>query len=265
LGDPAYREDGVEQKRYCKYIIEHHRSWLEFASRLGHEASPSGLILVYGCDKTSQWACAAWSEQTQSVGLSFVAGVPGVAGGSARLWGEWVSQQSLDQNVGPQPLVPNIEEEINTVLQGNSQSSDTPTIDQVASISTTPHIPSMPPRLSNQCVFVRGYQMGDRTTWFKRKMTRIDVGSGFKIIPKPLDSQKKATKDSNGGQRSQQEGPSMSASPSQCDTSSATTRAMDFTYQGEDEDEEFSDSDDGNLMNIDEVGRFFCCTVFSLF
>jgi len=261
LGDPAYREDAVERKRYCKYITEHHRSWLEFASHLGYDLSLSDLILVYGCDKTSQWACAAWSEQTQSVSLTFVAGIPGVAGGGARLWGEWVSQQSLDQNVGPQPLVPNIEEERNTVLQRNAQSSDTPSIDQATSITTTLGIPSMPPRLFNQCVFVRGYQMGDRTTWFKRKMTRIDVGSGFKIIPKPLDSQKKATKDLDG---SQQEGPSMSAGPSQSDASSATTRTLDLTYRREDEDEELSDSDDGHLMNIDEVGRFFCCAVSSL-
>jgi hypothetical protein len=253
LGDPAYREDAVERKQYCKYITENHRSWLEFASQLGYDLSLSDLILVYGCDKTSQWACAAWSEQTQSVSLSFVAGVPGIAGGGARLWGEWISQQSLDQNIGPQPLVPTVEGQGNSFLQRNAQLSDTPSINQAASITTALPIPT---RLSNQCVFVRGYQMGDRTTWFKRKMTRIDVGSGFKIVPKPLDSQKKMAKDFDGSHRPQQQGPSAPAGSSQGDTSSATTRAMDFTYQSEDEDEESSDSDDGNMTNIDEVGRF---------
>jgi hypothetical protein len=257
LGDPAYREDAVERIRYCKYIAEHHRSWLEFASQLGYDLSLSDLILVYGCDKTSEWACAAWSEQTQSVSLSFVAGIPGIAEGGARLWGEWISQQSLDQNVGPQPLAPSLEEEGNVALQRSSHSSNTTSTDQAPPITTTPRtLSAVPPRLSNQCVFVRGYQIGDRTTWFKRKRTRIDVGNGFKIVPKPFDSQRKATKDLvGGGRRFQEQGPSTSADSSQNDTSSATTRAMDVEYRCEDGDES-SDSDDRSSTSIDEVRQF---------
>jgi hypothetical protein len=250
LGDPAYREDAVEQIRYCKYVIEHHRSWLEFAIQLGYDLSLSDLILVYGCDKTSQWACAAWSEQTQSVSLSFVAGVPGIAEGGARVWGEWISQQSLDQNVGPRPLVPSLEGG-NVAIQRSSHSSNTTSTDQAPPMGTTSRtLSTVPPRLSNQCVFVRGYQMGDRSTWFKRKTTRIDVGSGFKIVPKPLDSQRKA-----GGHRSQEQGPSTSAGSSQNDTSPATTRGMDIEYRREDGDES-SDSDGGSSTSIDEVNRF---------
>jgi hypothetical protein len=137
LGDPAYREDAVERIRYCKYVTEHHRSWLEFAIQLGYDLSLSDLILVYGCDKTSQWACAAWSEQTQSVSLSFVAGVPGIAEGGARVWGEWISQQSLDQNVGPRPLVPSLEEEGNVAIQRSSHSSNTTSTDQAPPMATT--------------------------------------------------------------------------------------------------------------------------------
>jgi hypothetical protein len=254
LGDPAYRKDAVERIRYCNYIVKHHRSWLEFASQLGYDVSLSDLILVYGCDKTSQWACAAWSEQTQSVSLSFVAGVPGISGG-ARLWGEWISQQSLDQNVGPQPLVPSLEEGGNVALYRSSRSSHTTSTDQVPPITMTPRaLSTVPLRLSNQCVFVRGYQIGDRTTWFKRKTARIDVGNGFKIVPKPLDSQGKATKDVvDRGHRSQGRGSSTSAGSSQNDTSLATIRAMDFEYRREDES---SDSDGGSSTSIDEVGRF---------
>lgn len=67
--------------------------------------SLSDLILVNGCGKTSEWACAAWSEKTQSVRLSFVTGAPGISEGSPGLWRRWVSSQSLDKNVEPRPLL----------------------------------------------------------------------------------------------------------------------------------------------------------------
>jgi hypothetical protein len=190
MGDVAHRQDAVDKKRFSDYFIEHHRSWLDFAR--GRDISLSDLILVDGCDKTSEWACAAWSEKTRSVKLNFVAGVPGVADGSAGLWGRWVSSQSLDKNIGPRPPIPSIGVG-DTALQSPSS---------VQSVS-----PSTPQPLFNQCVFVRGFQMGDRSTFFKRKRTRIDVGNGFKGVPKPSKPQK-AKNDSAAQHGSQQRFPS---------------------------------------------------------
>jgi hypothetical protein len=186
MGDVAYRQDSVDKKRFSDYMIQHHRSWLDFAEALGRDVSLSDLIFVNGCDKTSEWACAAWSEKTQSVSLSFVAGTPGIAEGSAGLWGRWISSQSLDKNVGPRPLAPTIG------AAGTSPQltfSESIPIDEPSSLqansSYSVHSPS-----SNQCVFVRGFQMGERKNWFKRKKTRIDVGNGFVTIRKPFDLKK---------------------------------------------------------------------------
>lgn len=38
----------------------------------------------------------------------------------------------------------------------------------------------VPPPPFNQCVFLRGFQIGDRTTFFKRQKKRVDLG-----IPSP--------------------------------------------------------------------------------
>src|ERR1700729_2062421 len=87
MGNVAYREDASNQKQFAEYIIKHYRSWLDFADALGRDLSLSDLILVDGCDKTSEWACAAWSEKTSNMMLNFVAGAPGIVEGSACLWG----------------------------------------------------------------------------------------------------------------------------------------------------------------------------------
>ncbi|KIM76680.1 hypothetical protein PILCRDRAFT_12564 [Piloderma croceum F 1598] len=189
MGGDAYREDASNQLDFSEYIIKHHRSWLDFAHSLGCDLSLSDLILVDGCDKTSEWACAAWSgKSSSSLRLNFVAGAPGIADGTACLWGQWDSSESLDKNVGPRPLIPPVTGQ-DTTLPLTSQSSEAMSIDDPP---LHPHAPLSPsvPHLFNQCVFVRGFQISDRTTFFKRKRTRIDVGNGFKTAYKPLDSKK---------------------------------------------------------------------------
>ncbi|KIM80566.1 hypothetical protein PILCRDRAFT_526493 [Piloderma croceum F 1598] len=150
MRDVAYRQDVVNKKPFYDYIIEHHRSWLDFAHASGRDVSQSDLILVDGCDRTSEWACAAWSGESP-VKFNFVIGVPGVANESAGLWGRWISSEPLDKNVGPRPLVPGVE-------------------------ATSPGSPLVPPPPFNQCVFLRGFQIGDRTTFFKRHKKRVDLG-----------------------------------------------------------------------------------------
>jgi hypothetical protein len=189
MGGDAYREDASNQLEFLEYIIKHHRSWLDFAHSAARDVSLSDLILVDGCDKTSEWACAAWSEKSSSLRLNFVAGAPGIADGNACLWGQWDSSESLDKNVGPRPLIPPITGQ-DTTLPLTSQLSE------AMAIGDPPH-PHAPlsrsvPLPFNQCVFVRGFRISDRTTFFKRKRTRINlnVGSGFKTVDKPLNSKK---------------------------------------------------------------------------
>ena len=182
MGDVAFREDACNQKEFSEYFLTHRRSWLDFAESLGYDLSLSDLILVDGCDKTSEWACAAWSDKTSSLRLDFVAGAPGIAEGNACLWGQWDSSESLDENVGPQPLTPPVAGS-DMILRSTPLPSNAMSIDDPG---------PLPPPIFNQCVFVRGFQMGDWATWFKRKKIRIDVGSGFKAVPKSLELKMKS-------------------------------------------------------------------------
>jgi hypothetical protein len=192
MGDVAYRQDVLDKQRFADYIIKHHRSWLTFVNDLGRgHLSLSDLILVTGCDKTSQWACAVWSEKTRSARLSFVAGAPGIAEGSATLWGSWASSQIVDEHVGPQPLGP--------VADRSSQSISF----NVTSIGESPPLEmssNVPPlgrsSKSNQCVFLRGFRMSDRRTFFKSKAA---AGDALVTIRKPSHSKKQDSNNSTAG------------------------------------------------------------------
>ena len=250
MGDVAYREDASNQKEFSEYIIKHHRSWLDFAHSLGRELSPSDLILVDGCDKTSKWACAAWSEKTQSMRLNFVARAPGIAEGSAELWGRWVSSQSLDKNVGPRPLVPAISAPSTSPQLTMSESLS---VDEPPSTQPTLSQSFMRPPSSNQCVFVRGFQMGERTNWFKRTKIRIDVGNGFVTVRKPFDW-KKNSKESSINRSPQQH--LSSSQDGESAPGSAAQAANDvevFDSQGAPSPEESSGSEDESDFGTNDV------------
>jgi hypothetical protein len=259
MGDVAYRQDAVDKKRFSDYIIQHRRSWLDFAEELGRDVSLSDLILVDGCNKTSEWACAAWSEKTQSVRLSFVASAPGIAEGSAGLWGRWVSSQSLDKNVGPRPLAPAIS------APGTSPQltmSESLSVDEPSSTQPTLSQSFMRPPSFNQCVFVRGFQMGERTNWFKRTKIRIDVGNGFVTVRKPFDW-KKNSKESNINRSPQQHLSSSQDGGSA--PGSAAQAAVDeevFDSQRAPSPEESSGSEDESDFGTNDVSYSLSTPIF---
>jgi hypothetical protein len=263
MGDVAYREDASNQKDFIEYTVKHHRSWLDFADALGRDLSLSDLILVDGCDKTSEWACAAWSEKTSAMMLNFVAGAPGIAEGSACLWGRWESSEALDKNVGPQALIPPMASESADTIHGFPLTlSDAMSNDNSSQLQSTPPLsPSVQP-VSNQCVFVRGFQMGDRTTWFKRKKTRIDVGRGFKTVRKRLDTLKKDNYNTANRDGSRQQSSSSDGGQSSLNTTARVgAESVPFdsrevpdleTHGGSDEEGDIAE------LNINEVKYFTC-------
>jgi hypothetical protein len=133
--------------------------------------------------------------------LNFVAGTPGVADGNACLWGQWDSSESLDKNIGPQPLIPPITGQ-DTTLPFTSQSSEAMSIRDPALHPPAPLSPSVSLPF-NQCVFVCGFQISDRPKLLKRKRTRIDVGNSFKTVYKHLDSKRRKRNDSTAMDSSQ--------------------------------------------------------------
>jgi hypothetical protein len=247
MGDVAYRQDVVNRKRFLEYTIKHHRSWLDFAHELGHDVSLSDLILVTGCDKTSEWACAAWSENTKSLKATFFAGASFIAEGSANIWGRWESAESLDKNVGPQPLVPTVPA-VNTTPQVTPQQPDAMLIDDPPPLQIVPLIAPPP---ATQCVFVRGYRMG---SWFKRRKIRIDVGSGFMTVRKPLDSKKNEKTQHDTGRQS----PSLSgAGSSRSGTTHGGHQETESWCGLQDQDPcDSHDKTTSSLEDIDEVYYF---------
>jgi hypothetical protein len=85
--------------------------------------------------------------------------------------------------------------------------------------------------------------MGDRTTWFKRKKTRIDVGGAFKAIQKPLD----LTKKSNSTSPDSQHLSSLEGSSSRRGASQTSYEAMHKPQEAE-----------VACLDIDEVKSFIC-------
>jgi len=248
MRDVAYRQDAVHKKPFYEFIIKHHRSWLDFAHSLGHDISLSDLILIDGCDRTSEWACAAWFEMSQPVRFNFVAGALGIADGGASLWGRWVSPQSLDKNVGPRPPVPAIGVE-GTVLQ--LPSSCVFFDDGLAFLqASSPVSLLVPPPPFNQCVFLRGFQMGDRATFFKHRKKRVDLGSGIQTVLKPSSR-------AGWDWTTQLECQTSLPGPSQSGTYLPSPQSTDFRWS-----RELKDGDaDGSPTNIQEV-RFIHLVLF---
>jgi hypothetical protein len=102
-------------------------------------------------------------------------------------------------------------------------------------------------------VFLRGFHIGDRSKWFKRRKIRVDAENGLKIVPKlftpkPSFSKKMESQDSgtSGG-----------------GTSHPSAQLNNIKNSGP-QDEMYSDSDDGSLTDIEEVGYVCANVIFTI-
>ena len=202
MGDVAYRQDAVEKRHYAQYILTHHDSWFSFAKKNGRNIDVSDLILVTGCDKTSDWACAAFSKTSKSASASLQVG--GFVQGGLRVWGRWEHEGSVFSNEGPRSLVPPTQPDIPANLPENtsthSETSWTSLLKPLKGVFQSPQdaespkssgTPVCPLAPSNQCVFLRGYRVCDRVTWlWKRKLQNLE--DGFDYLRKPILKSKKA-------------------------------------------------------------------------
>ena len=79
--------DALEHPKYVRYILENSASWLEFANeRHNRGIRLIDLVLVTGCHKTASWACAAFSQCSRQINLTFSIGAGTTQGG---VWGQW--------------------------------------------------------------------------------------------------------------------------------------------------------------------------------
>jgi hypothetical protein len=197
MDDVAYRQDAIENDHYRRYILEHHNSWLSFAKKQGRNIDLSELILVTGCDKTSDWACAAFSKTSKSASASLQVG--GCVRGGLHVWGRWEHEGSVFANEGPKVLLPLVQ--TTKLVAGPARSSTLPwplkrffASSRDAESTKSSDIPVSPRVPSNQCVFLRGYRVCDRIMWFWRRHLR-SLDDGFEYWSKPLLKAKKVIGD----------------------------------------------------------------------
>ncbi|KAL0948303.1 hypothetical protein HGRIS_010895 [Hohenbuehelia grisea] len=96
------REDILALDLCKEYAKEHYESWYDFANRQLRLGLNNGdIILVTGCDKTAEWATAAFNERSRGVGISFYGGFPMVGGAEVSLSGSWQTGTSVQHRSGP--------------------------------------------------------------------------------------------------------------------------------------------------------------------
>lgn len=143
----TFCRDAQLRGRFAKFIINHHKEWVKFANEVGHGVDPEELILVTGCDMTSEFSMLAFAKNERERQITLEVNTGAVQLGGANLGLRTLSAHSplIFRNRGPY-LSPGQE----TVDMQNSQ-----------------------------CVFVRGYRLYRRAWLFKKV---IEAGAGFHDI-----------------------------------------------------------------------------------
>lgn len=148
-------------------MLKHYRSWVHFArENLGRDVHVRDLVLVTGRDLTKQWATATFLEKAKDAGISFQVGdgfgsLLGQAGLS--LWGSWSSNTLVPHRSGPVAVVPP-EEVVSSQLR-------------IEGSNDQPVSPSVSNKY-NQCVFLRGFRVRERTRLFPRVIKAAAEGEG---------------------------------------------------------------------------------------
>ena len=173
----ANRREVSNKRDVQDYFLDHYKSWYRFALDQGRDVRLEDLRIVTGCDKTSDWACAAWSSNSGSGSIGFNVDLP-VVQGQGHIWGHWETSDSVDYHAGPPRLS---ESETNSLL-GRARSQ----FSLVSNLSTSGVVPE-----KNQCVFVRGYIIAERFRLKRRVETK--AGEPFGILIKPRFSMVKSS------------------------------------------------------------------------
>ena len=99
---PTHREHIERDRRFVKYIKQHHESWVDFAREQDHPEDVRP-ILVTGVDLTREFATVAYSDNKASMECEFSTTLPGVASTSISVWGSWHTSGLVHTNCGPDP------------------------------------------------------------------------------------------------------------------------------------------------------------------
>lgn len=148
-------------------MLKNYRSWVHFArDRLGRDITVKDVVLVTGRDLTNQWATATFVERHRDAGISFQVGdgFGSIIGGAGlTLWGSWSSNLLVPHRCGPQRVKP----------PGEGDTSE----NAIARIHGGPEGLAPPSSKYNQCVFIRGFRIRERTRFLPKVIKAAAEGA----------------------------------------------------------------------------------------
>ena len=99
---PAKRKDTNFVGAFERFMLSNHKQWLNFANEVfGGDIHYEDLLLVTGCDLTTDWANMVTSRHSVNTTVKFCAGVQVVSDLQLSVWGRWDCTTSTDFNCGP--------------------------------------------------------------------------------------------------------------------------------------------------------------------
>lgn len=149
---PAVREDTNRPENLEDCMLKNYPEWFAFLrDELGYNIRLRQMILVTGCDLTSEWATATFIERSLDTGIEFKAGDPTGATVSANLslWGQWSSSIGVPHRCGPSTM---------GAREGITTGKESQTF--------------------NQCIFLRSLRVSER--WAALRVPKvIKAAAGF--------------------------------------------------------------------------------------
>lgn len=144
----ADRIESANEKKLGEALLQNYRPWLAFLrEHFGSDIPLREMVIVTGCDLTTDWATAVLSNRNVSGNISFTVSDAQTVSATPAIWGKWECSTSMPVRCGP------------------------------SSAQKGRHLPDTP--VSNQCVFVRCY----RVNTFILTRLRAAAGSHDNLHP----------------------------------------------------------------------------------
>ena len=131
-----------EDTRYRNYMVQNYRQWHRYLKERSIDVKPSDIILVTGCDTSSQWATATYYRNIREVTTALEAQTP-VVEVKFSISAGWGAAQAVKTREGPPQALAR-------------QQTRRPDREE-----TQPENESEMP-VNNQCIFLRGFYVKER-------------------------------------------------------------------------------------------------------
>ena len=161
--DVIISEDSKKEKLYKSYIKKNFKSWLRYAEDQGYDIALGDIILVTGHDTTHKYAMAAFANNDTAIRIAFGASLSGTASASVSSWGTWQGSPIVHHNCGP--IREQILHDSNNATRA-SQSTSVDAVSGISALSESQREDHAEHAQFDQCIFVRGYRMRERSSLF---------------------------------------------------------------------------------------------------